>query len=279
MRDNAIRIQRWWRNQYLLHYRECPVCYGRSLPFVSPYRCDHQICEDCYHQWMVRNNTCPCCREPGLNDQNNMEVNNVIDYIDNEEIPHPENINNNINVDNQINENDDDIDHFINMNINQIDDLVNFEMNNEENVGMFSRDLLLIYMTFNNMNNQNIGNQNMDIILNNIIDDFLNININMLSNSFENWLNQINNNRYDMVRIIINVFNNYLNNNINNINIINNNINENVNNLYNQINNNIINNQNNYFNNQINNNIINNQNNYLNNINYNNNNLNYVAQH
>ena len=260
MRGNAIRIQRWWRNQYLLHYRECPVCYERSVPFVSPYICDHHICENCYNEWMIRNNTCPCCREPVLHNQNHMEVNNDIEYIGIEEIPYLENINEN---------NDDDIDHFINMNINLIDDLVNLQMNNAENVGIFSRNLLLIYMTFNNMNNQNIGNQNMDIILNNIIDDFLNININILSNSFENWLNQ-NNNHYDIVRIIIDVFNNYLNNNINNVNIINNNIIENFNNLnmniYNQINNNIINNQNNYLNN-------------INNINHNNNNLNYIVQH
>ena len=89
---------------------------------------------------MIRNNTCPCCREPVLHNQNHMEVNNDIEYIGIEEIPYLENINEN---------NDDDIDHFINMNINLIDDLVNFEVNNAENVGIFSRNLLLIYMTFN----------------------------------------------------------------------------------------------------------------------------------
>ena len=302
MRDNVVRIQRWWRNQSSL-YRECPICYGRVLQFVYPYRCEHEICEDCYNIWMNINNTCPCCREPVLNnneelpppmenndindmniDDNNGELpppmeNNYINDMNiddnNEELPPPTENNeineindiNNIGIYNHVDNYNDDTDNFINMNIELIDDLLNFELNNVENVEnveIFFRNLLLIYMRFNNLNNQNINNYNIDIMLNIIIDHFLNENTNILINRFENWINQININRYYIIRIIIDIFNNHLNNNFNNIN---NHLNNNFNNIGNldNINYNIIDNLNNNLLINMYNNVINNLNNQMNN--------------
>ena len=121
----------------------------------------------------------------------------------------------------------------------------------------------------------------MNLILNMIFDNFINNNINILYDEFETWLNQINIDHYHIVRTIITIFHNYLNEDFNHINNYLNNNFINIDNL-NNINYNIVDNFNNnliinIYNNHINN--LNNQmiNNNINNMNHNIlNNLNYV---
>ena len=45
---------------------KCPVCYNElTLKNVMQLRCDHQLCKDCYYNWVdnAGKNSCPCCRD------------------------------------------------------------------------------------------------------------------------------------------------------------------------------------------------------------------------
>ena len=42
---------------------ECPCCLENKINSISPYKCDHIICAECFFEWYGRNkNTCPLCR-------------------------------------------------------------------------------------------------------------------------------------------------------------------------------------------------------------------------
>jgi len=50
---------------------ECPICMNgiSRSNLISPYRCGHRICNDCYHRCILTNHSCCCyCRESGLNE-------------------------------------------------------------------------------------------------------------------------------------------------------------------------------------------------------------------
>ena len=47
-------------------YPECPICLNRisNLTMISPYRCGHCICNNCYERCrQTNNNSCCYCRE------------------------------------------------------------------------------------------------------------------------------------------------------------------------------------------------------------------------
>jgi len=63
-----IHINRHDIYQSMLNYisPECPICMNRifNLTMVSPYRCGHSICNECYQRCrQTNNNSCCYCRE------------------------------------------------------------------------------------------------------------------------------------------------------------------------------------------------------------------------
>lgn len=53
----------------------CPVCYsGLTLKNMVNLRCSHQLCKDCFYNWVdeTGKNTCPCCRDEIMKSENFM---------------------------------------------------------------------------------------------------------------------------------------------------------------------------------------------------------------
>ena len=63
-RENAVIIQRNWRNRDNRIYHTCPVCYDSFANMNTYYRCEHLLCRQCFNDWDARNTTCPSCRAP-----------------------------------------------------------------------------------------------------------------------------------------------------------------------------------------------------------------------
>ena len=63
-RENAIIIQRNWRNRHNRIFHICPVCYDSFANMNTYYRCEHLLCRSCFEDWDARNTTCPSCRAP-----------------------------------------------------------------------------------------------------------------------------------------------------------------------------------------------------------------------
>lgn len=43
---------------------ECPVCYNKkSSKFLVELECHHKLCHSCAYHWLLKNPTCPCCRQ------------------------------------------------------------------------------------------------------------------------------------------------------------------------------------------------------------------------
>ena len=54
----------------------CPVCYNElTLKNMMNLRCSHQLCKDCYYNWVDESgkNTCPCCRDEIMKSENYMK--------------------------------------------------------------------------------------------------------------------------------------------------------------------------------------------------------------
>lgn len=53
----------------------CPVCYAElTVKNVMNMRCSHQLCKDCYYNWVdeTGKNSCPCCRDEIMKSENFM---------------------------------------------------------------------------------------------------------------------------------------------------------------------------------------------------------------
>lgn len=43
---------------------DCPICLNKkSSTFLVELECHHKLCRSCAVQWLIKNPTCPCCRQ------------------------------------------------------------------------------------------------------------------------------------------------------------------------------------------------------------------------
>lgn len=43
---------------------ECPICLNKkSMKFLVELECHHKLCHTCAVEWLLKNPTCPCCRQ------------------------------------------------------------------------------------------------------------------------------------------------------------------------------------------------------------------------
>ena len=38
----------------------CPICLSSEINYTTV--CNHKFCNICISEWLLNNNTCPCCR-------------------------------------------------------------------------------------------------------------------------------------------------------------------------------------------------------------------------
>ena len=181
-----------------IHEEECPVC-GEMHAVTHFYDCIHTLCADCHTQWLEHGNgTCPVCRQPELNiAQPGNHDNYNHDYIDN-------------NIDDNNNE---IINNFVINNYNHIDN--NIDDNNNEIINNFVINNYNLYQ--NIINNNNIYEINNIQNYKNNIENFMNNNNNILTNNEKNELTMIINSYNNMLNEnnIENYFNNFpINNNL-----------------------------------------------------------------
>lgn len=49
-------------NEIKSNNEECPCCYEIKKNIITPYKCQHIICENCFNSWTEKNGNCPLCR-------------------------------------------------------------------------------------------------------------------------------------------------------------------------------------------------------------------------
>jgi len=98
----------------------CSICFeSENIDLWVTTSCDHIFCQLCIDKWLVRNNTCPCCRTPILD----IDLNNEDDYDDMPPL---------INDNEEYNYQNNNIIHSANIYFSELDDFViNLIMNNE----------------------------------------------------------------------------------------------------------------------------------------------------
>lgn len=43
---------------------DCPICLNKkSSKFLVELECHHKLCHSCAYSWLIKNPTCPCCRQ------------------------------------------------------------------------------------------------------------------------------------------------------------------------------------------------------------------------
>ena len=58
IRDSVIKIQRFIKKKY---NHKCNICF-EFKKMLTPYKCNHEICESCFNNWIYKASTCPTCR-------------------------------------------------------------------------------------------------------------------------------------------------------------------------------------------------------------------------